>query len=104
MMRQIAPPSFTELFTPKLVTVLREQYGMAALRADLVAGLTVAIVAIPLSMAIAMFCFSIFIGTVTITAAVFPALMTSVTISFFVFTCLCIIGVGTSWVRGTIHN
>ena len=57
-----------------------------------------------LSMAIAMFCFSIFIGTVTITAAVFPALMTSVTISFFVFTCLCIIGVGTSWVRGTIHN
>lgn len=53
MMRQIAPPTFTELFTPKLVTVLREQYGMAALRADLVAGLTVAIVAIPLSMAIA---------------------------------------------------
>ncbi|WP_370155075.1 SulP family inorganic anion transporter [Ferrovibrio sp.] len=46
-------PGFAELFTPKLVTVLREGYGLAALRADALAGLTVAIVAIPLSMAIA---------------------------------------------------
>jgi sulfate permease, SulP family len=46
-------PSFTELFTPKLVTVLREGYGLAHLRADVIAGLTVAIVALPLSMAIA---------------------------------------------------
>src|SRR5918995_2334696 len=47
------PPSFAELFTPKLVTVLREGYGWTHLRADMVAGLTVAIVALPLSMAIA---------------------------------------------------
>lgn len=40
-------------FLPKLVTVLREGYGWSALRADAVAGLTVAIVALPLSMAIA---------------------------------------------------
>lgn len=46
-------PSFTELYTPKLVTVLREGYGLAQLRADAMAGLTVAIVALPLSMAIA---------------------------------------------------
>lgn len=46
-------PTFAELFTPKLVTILREGYGPADLRADLVAGLTVAIVALPLSMAIA---------------------------------------------------
>ena len=46
-------PSFAELFMPKLVTVLREGYGLAAFRADAVAGLTVAIVALPLSMAIA---------------------------------------------------
>src|SRR3954463_14710287 len=46
-------PSFAELFMPKLVTVLREGYGLAAFRADVVAGLTVAIVALPLSMAIA---------------------------------------------------
>src|SRR5476651_17220 len=46
-------PNFVELFTPKLVTILREGYGVAALRADVVAGLTVAIVALPLSMAIA---------------------------------------------------
>jgi SulP family sulfate permease len=45
--------SFVELFTPKLITVLREGYGLKDLRADLVAGLTVAIVALPLSMAIA---------------------------------------------------
>lgn len=42
-----------ELFTPKLITVLREGYSFASLRADLLAGLTVAIVALPLSMAIA---------------------------------------------------
>jgi SulP family sulfate permease len=46
-------PTFAELFTPKLVTVLREGYGFAGFRADVVAGLTVAIVALPLSMAIA---------------------------------------------------
>ena len=45
--------SIPDSFTPKLVTVLREGYGLAALRADAVAGLTVAIVALPLSMAIA---------------------------------------------------
>ncbi|MCB9944588.1 MAG: SulP family inorganic anion transporter [Geminicoccaceae bacterium] len=46
-------PTFVELFTPKLVTVLREGYGPGALQADVMAGLTVAIVALPLSMAIA---------------------------------------------------
>ena len=46
-------PSFTDLFTPKLVTVLREGYSLANLRTDAIAGLTVAIVALPLSMAIA---------------------------------------------------
>jgi SulP family sulfate permease len=40
-------------FTPKLLTVYRAGYGLAGLRADVLAGLTVAIVAIPLSMAIA---------------------------------------------------
>ena len=46
-------PTFAELFTPKLVSVLRDGYGLAAFRADAIAGLTVAIVALPLSMAIA---------------------------------------------------
>jgi SulP family sulfate permease len=46
-------PSFRDLFTPKLITILSEGYGLAALRADIMAGLTVAIVALPLSMAIA---------------------------------------------------
>jgi SulP family sulfate permease len=48
-----AQPTFGELFTPKLVTILREGYGLNDLRADAIAGLTVAIVALPLSMAIA---------------------------------------------------
>jgi SulP family sulfate permease len=46
-------PTFAELFTPKLVTILREGYGLKDFRADAIAGLTVAIVALPLSMAIA---------------------------------------------------
>jgi sulfate permease, SulP family len=46
-------PTFAELFTPKLVTILKEGYRLADLRADALAGLTVAIVALPLSMAIA---------------------------------------------------
>ena len=41
------------LFVPKLVTVLRHGYGAGDLRQDLLAGLTVAIVALPLSMALA---------------------------------------------------
>ena len=48
-----ADPSFIDLFTPKLITVFREGYGWRDLRADAIAGLTVAVVALPLSMAIA---------------------------------------------------
>jgi len=51
--RQTHQPTFAELYVPKLVTVLREGYGFADLRADVTSGLTVAIVALPLSMAIA---------------------------------------------------
>ncbi|MCP4617510.1 MAG: STAS domain-containing protein [Bradyrhizobium sp.] len=46
-------PTFAELYSPKLLTVFREGYGVSDFRADLIAGLTVAIVALPLSMAIA---------------------------------------------------
>src|SRR5689334_14167854 len=42
-----------EVFEPKLVTVLREGYRAEQLRHDLFAAITVAIVALPLSMAIA---------------------------------------------------
>ncbi|MGB9176784.1 MAG: MFS transporter, partial [Methanoregula sp.] len=57
-----------------------------------------------LSMAIAMFCFAIFIGPATLTPLAYPALMTSVKVAFAVYTVLCILGVGASYVRGTIHN
>ncbi len=40
-------------FTPKLLTVLAEGYGADRLRRDCIAGLTVAIVALPLAMALA---------------------------------------------------
>jgi len=40
-------------FAPKLFTLLREGYGLAKFRHDAVAGLTVAIVALPLAMALA---------------------------------------------------
>jgi len=54
--KRLAPlpePTFAELYMPKLVTVLREGYRLDHFRADIIAGLTVAIVALPLSMAIA---------------------------------------------------
>lgn len=44
---------FADLFMPKIVTVFREGYGWRELRADTLAGLTVAIVALPLALAIA---------------------------------------------------
>lgn len=53
MSKSAARPTFTALYTPKLVTVLREGYDLAGFKADALAGLTVAIVALPLSMAIA---------------------------------------------------
>lgn len=45
--------STAHLYQPKLLAVLREGYGPRDLRADATAGLTVAVVALPLSMAIA---------------------------------------------------
>ena len=57
-----------------------------------------------LSMGIAMFCFAVFIGPVTITPSVYPALMASVTAAFVIFTVICIAGVAASYVRGTIHD
>jgi SulP family sulfate permease len=53
MIAQARTPTFAQLYMPKLVTVFREGYGLPQLRADAIAGLTVAIVALPLSMAIA---------------------------------------------------
>lgn len=44
---------YLRMFEPKLLTVLREGYRLQDLRADALAGLTVAIVALPLAMALA---------------------------------------------------
>jgi SulP family sulfate permease len=44
---------YAALFTPKFITCLREGYGFDRLAKDALAGLTVAIVALPLSMGIA---------------------------------------------------
>ena len=41
------------LFVPKLIVVLRQGYGLGDFRRDLIAGLTVSIVALPLAMALA---------------------------------------------------
>ena len=45
--------AYLRMFRPKLVTMLREGYSLAMLRSDAIAGLTVAIVALPLAMALA---------------------------------------------------
>jgi len=47
-----AKPKQSETFVPKLITVLREGYGRDGLQRDAIAGLTVAIVALPLAMAL----------------------------------------------------
>src|SRR3954464_8975523 len=52
-LHRLHQPTFAELYSPKLLTVFREGYGLDGFRADIISGLTVAIVALPLSMAIA---------------------------------------------------
>ncbi|MEO6339589.1 MAG: SulP family inorganic anion transporter, partial [Caulobacteraceae bacterium] len=52
-MDRVIKPGSAKLFKPKLITVWKKGYGLADLRHDALAGLTVAIVALPLSMAIA---------------------------------------------------
>jgi len=52
-MTDVAKAWWPHLYTPKLVTTFVDGYGLADLRRDAVAGLTVAVVALPLSMAIA---------------------------------------------------
>jgi EmrB/QacA subfamily drug resistance transporter len=56
-----------------------------------------------LSMAIAMLCFSVYLGTETIPSLNLPGFMTAVRISFFIFTLLCALGIFASYVRGTIR-
>jgi SulP family sulfate permease len=48
-----APDKHSPRFAPKLLTLLRDGYGLSAFRSDALAGLTVAIVALPLAMALA---------------------------------------------------
>ena len=66
--------AYRAAFVPKIVTAIRSGYDLAMLRADAMAGLTVAILALPLSMAIA------------IGAGATPAqgLVTSVVAGFFI--------------------
>ena len=52
-MQSLTARQYLPLFVPKLFTVLRSGYGIRDLRADAIAGLTVAIVALPLAMALA---------------------------------------------------
>jgi SulP family sulfate permease len=52
-MQPDAARRYARMFVPKLYTALREGYGWDDLRRDAIAGLTVAIVALPLAMALA---------------------------------------------------
>jgi SulP family sulfate permease len=52
-LKQVTTKQYAQLFVPKLYTVLRAGYRWNDLRADAIAGLTVAIVALPLAMALA---------------------------------------------------
>ncbi len=52
-MSQVSRREYWGMFEPKLLTVLREGYALDDLRRDVIAALTVAVVALPLSMALA---------------------------------------------------
>src|SRR5579864_2451357 len=52
-MPSAASPAVWHQYVPKLISVLRSGYWPADLRHDLIAGLTVAVVALPLAMALA---------------------------------------------------
>lgn len=56
-----------------------------------------------LSMAIAMLCFSVFLGASAISAANHPQFIASVRTAFLVFTLLCTVGIFASYARGTIR-
>ncbi len=53
LFKSIAAKRYAQMFVPKLYTVLRGGYGWGDLRADAIAGVTVAVVALPLAMALA---------------------------------------------------
>lgn len=50
--QQMSPHKRSGEFTPKLITTLRQGYGLKQLRADALAGLTLAIIALPLATAL----------------------------------------------------
>jgi EmrB/QacA subfamily drug resistance transporter len=57
-----------------------------------------------LSLAIAMLVFSVVIGTVRISPAVYPELQQSITIAFAVFFVLGLVGIAASYARGTVRE
>jgi MFS family permease len=57
-----------------------------------------------LSMAIAMVMFSVFLGTSAIVPGNYPALLSSVRVSFVVFAVLCGIGTAASFARGNVRT
>jgi hypothetical protein len=56
-----------------------------------------------LSMAIAMLCFSLFLGAAAISAANHMQFMASVKTAFLIFALLCMVGIVASYARGTIR-
>lgn len=56
------------------------------------------------SVAVAMICFSLFPGAGTVTPEVHSAFMVSIRAAFTVFFVLCVIGVATSYARGSLRN
>jgi hypothetical protein len=56
-----------------------------------------------LSMAIAMLCCSVYLGTATISSLNYPQFMDAVTTAFLVFSGICMVGIFASYARGTIR-
>ena len=69
------------IFAPKLLTMLGKGYGWADARADLFAGLTVSVVALPLSLALAI-ASGVSPGRGLFTAVIAGAIVSSVKLKF----------------------
>ncbi|MBN2551516.1 MAG: MFS transporter [Spirochaetales bacterium] len=80
-------------------SVDKRRYGVASATVG-----TVRMIGQMLSMSIAVLIFTLIIGQVSITPAIYPQLISSVRLAFLVFSLLCFGGVFASLVRGKLHS
>jgi MFS family permease len=80
-------------------SVEKRQYGIASGSVG-----TMRLLGMVFSMGVATLLFSVFMGRVQITEAVFPFFMKSIRTAFLFFGCLCLAGIFASFTRGNLRS